>query len=112
VTFASAAAGQDAEVPSAITVRVFSSRQWSLRLMPTSPLANADRGESIDWSRLKWRSRSGKYQPLTSSGAVVARGQRTGPAGQLVTIDLRLAFGSADSLGSYACTLGIELQSF
>ena len=112
VTFGSAIAEEQKELPSAVTIRVFSSRRWSLRLTPSSPLANSDRGEAVDWSRIQWRGRGGRYESLSSNGVVVARGLSTGPGGQLVTIDLRLAFEASDPLGRYASTLHVGLESF
>lgn len=112
VTFGSAIAEVQKELPSAVTIRVFSSRRWSLRLTPSSPLANSDRGEAVDWGRIQWRGRGGRYESLSSNGVVVARGLPTGPGGEVVMIDLRLAFGASDPLGRYASTLRVGLESF
>jgi hypothetical protein len=110
VSFGSSNGDGPKEYPSAIVVRVFSQRSWALRLIPVGPMAE-ERGKVIDWSRMEWRSRGTVYQPVLAQGVVVARGQATGENGQLVSIDLRLAFTDVDPLGRYRCTLQVGLDA-
>lgn len=110
VNFGMAQANGPKEYPSAIVARVFSARPWVMRLIPMAPLEE-ERGEVIAWNRVEWRTRGVRYQPLTPQGTVVARGNATGRAGQLVAIDLRLFFSDSDPLGHFASRLQVTLDS-
>jgi hypothetical protein len=112
IDFGSFADEQRKELPSAIAVRVFSARAWSLRIVPQMPLTEWAGGHSLTWDRLEWRTRALGYQPVPPIGFVAARGQPTGPAGELITVDLRLAFGGDDPLGRFGGALKIVLEGW
>lgn len=102
----------DAEVEAAepLAIRVFSDRNWTLALEPTSAITEQGRPAPI--SRLQWRSsESGIFSSFGELRTIVARGGRTGDAGQLVTVDLRLKLASEDPLGQYGYGFRLILES-
>ena len=112
VSFGDVQPDVEKEMPGAIRVRVFSDREWVLKLISASPLIPLDRHDPMPLSRLAWRSRlSGGFVPLAENRpATVARGSRTEGAGELVVIDLRLRFASADEIGRYGCEVRLLLE--
>ena len=112
ISFGDVLPGVESEIPGAIRVRVFSDRDWVLRLVAISPLRIVDRSELVPLSRLAWRSRrSGGFVPLTDDRpATVARGSATGGAGEVVVVDVRLRLGPTDEIGRYSCDLRLLLE--
>jgi len=105
--------GSDKYLPAAVRVRVFSERDWVLKLLPASPLLILDRGESVPLSRLAWRSASsGGFLPFDEgSPATIAQGSATGGAGQLVLIDFRMRLDPRDAIGRYGCDFRLRLET-
>lgn len=100
------------ELPGAVVVRVFSTRPWTLRLEPESPLTVVDSGTAVPVSRLQWRAaRSSRFQPLqTAGGTEIARGPATTRGGELVVVDLELKLDDTDPTGEYGCRLRLDVQ--
>ena len=90
----------------AVVVRVISTTDWVLRIVPDSESSHESRAAKLFW-RSQW---SRKFSPLTSFAAV-AHGRATGPAGTLVMLDLKFAVGDAESTGQYQTRFGFELAS-
>jgi hypothetical protein len=113
ITFGDVLPGLETDVPDAMVVRVFSDRQWSLRLVPTTMLLIEGRPELISLSRLHWRStRGGAFTAFRQNApVVVASGKATGEAGEVVVLDLRLRLQDEDPLGQYGCSFRVELDS-
>ena len=112
ITFEDAIEDLDFDRPGAVSVRVFSDRPWALRIVPESRFAAPDGGAQVPVSRLSWRTADrGGFTPfLGGEGATVARGPRTGGAGERVSVDLRLRLGQGDPLGRYQCALRLVLE--
>lgn len=112
VSFGDVLPGVESEIPGAIRVRVFSDREWVLKLVAITPMQIAGRSEPVPVARLAWRSRrSGGFVPFSDGRpATVARGSRTGGAGELVVVDVRLRLAPADELGRYGCDLKLLLE--
>ena len=94
-------------------MRVFATRDWVLKLVPSTPLRILDRGgETVPHSRLAWRTRlAGRFMPFAENGSVVvAGGMPTGAVGQLVVVDLSLLLTASDQMGHYACTFDVVLE--
>jgi hypothetical protein len=86
----------------AVIIRVTSSRDWVLRIVPES---NSFRHAA----NLLWRSQwSRRFRPLTGF-AEVAQGKATGPAGTLVMLDLKFSVGDTESTGQFQTAFGFEL---
>lgn len=114
VDFGSLEPGVPRELPAAVRVRVFAGGEWVLRMIADSPLRLIDAAGSFELdSALSWRSAStGTFIPVGGSRpTVVARGVATGPAGQLVIVDLRMVVGDLDGLGRYGGRYRFELDS-
>ena len=112
VSFGDVLPGVGSEIPGAIRVRVWSDRDWVLRLVAISPLRTVERSEPVPLSRLAWRSRrSGGFVPLSDDrSATVARGSATGGAGEVVVVDVRFSLGPSDGIGRYSCDLRLLLE--
>ena len=112
VSFGEVIPGLPALVPTAMLVRVFSERPWTLTLVPTSMLTVSDRADLVSLSRLEWRSsRGGAFTQFRENAPVtIASGQATGGGGHLVVVDLRLQLLDDDPLGSYGCSFRVELD--
>lgn len=113
VRFGELIPGEPAEIEGAIRTRVHSARPWILELVPYLPLRIVDRGGlPVPQSRLAWRSReTGNYRVFDGvMPVVVARGGATGPAGEVVVVDLRLLLGDNDELGRYECAFNLILE--
>ena len=98
----------------AMRVRVFSDRDWVLKMTPDSRLKLFDAsGGSAPMSRIAWRSPdSGGFIPVSGGhDAVIARGVATGNGGKLVVVDLELRLEPTDDLGRYGCSLRLSLES-
>ena len=111
IAFGDVVPGEPLDIPGAIRVRVFSDRDWHLRLLPVSPLRHLERGLAVPLSRLAWRpSGAGPHHSL-SEGApqTIASGARTSGGGVLVAVDLRLATADGDPLGPYETSFRLEL---
>ena len=67
-------------------------------------------GDVLPWTRMQWRTRGSSYEPVLPQGSVIARGTATPAGGQVVTVDLRFAFGDSDALGHYCCSLQMMLE--
>jgi hypothetical protein len=103
------------ELLAAIRVRIFAARDWTLSIVPDTPLRLLDgRNAVLPHSRLSWRSdATGGFVPVVGPRpAVVARGGATGPAGQLVVVDLRMLLGDKDEVGAYASDYRFVLESY
>jgi hypothetical protein len=112
VSFGDVVPGVASELPAAIRVRVFSDRRWSLNLVAASPLVLSDRSEAVSPARLAWRTHlSGGFVDLAENrSATIARGSRTGGAGELVVVDLRLRLAPEDEIGRYNCEVRLFLD--
>lgn len=111
VSFGEVSAGTEQELPGAVRIRVFSDRDWIVKLVPAALLVS-ERGEAAPLSRLSWRSAgSGGFLPFQEGRPIpVARGSRTGGAGRMVLVDLRLRLGNADALGRFGCEFRVVLE--
>ncbi|HUF16968.1 MAG TPA: hypothetical protein VMS12_02860 [Thermoanaerobaculia bacterium] len=113
VSFGEVVADRPSEVADALMVRVFSDSDWELRLIPESAIAVAARAENPTMSRLEWKGPSSVrwagFRPGES--VVVSRGRQTGPAGQLVSVDLRLRLSDRDPVGQYGFNLRLVLET-
>ena len=113
VDFGSSAAGDAGkELPSAIVVRVFSPRPWSLRLMPRAALTEHEHGQTVPWERVEWRTRTNPYQLVLPAGFVIARGGPTNSSGELVSVDLRIVFAGGDALGNFGGAIKVILDTW
>lgn len=111
VAFGDLVPDQDSELRQAVRVRVFSPGDWVLRLLPDSAVLVGERGAAVPVSRISWRTRSGPYARLAAgTSPVVARGSRTGGAGELISVDLKIRLDSGDDLGRYAGNFGLVLE--
>ena len=100
----------DAEVPPLpLLVRVHSSVEWELRLLP-SPGRELESGALLPPERLVWRPGStGRFLPLDATGPVVlAGGGPTGDAGTLVLTELALTLDDYDPTGDYTFDLRLR----
>lgn len=99
-------------VPTAMVIRVFSERPWTLKLIPMSMLTVSHGPELVSLSRLEWRtSKGGGFtQFLENAPVVIARGNPTAASGELVVVDLRLKIRNEDPLGNYGCSFRVELD--
>jgi hypothetical protein len=112
VSFGDVLADRNAEVVDALMVRVFSDSDWELHLVPESAMAVATRAEP-SMSRLEWKSPASLRWVgfRTGEHVVVSRGRKTGPSGQLVSVDLRLRLSDRDPVGQYGFNLRLALQT-
>jgi hypothetical protein len=113
VSFGDVLADRNAELVDALIVRVFSNSDWELRLVPESAVAIAARVESPAMSRLEWKNPASVRWIGFRSGesVVVGRGKQTGPAGELVSIDLRLRLSDRDPIGQYGFNLRLAVET-
>jgi hypothetical protein len=113
VSFGEVIAGRSEERNDALSVRVFSDSDWELRLIPESAINTNSRADSPSMSLLEWKhTGSGKWMRLRSGApVVVGRGQRTGPSGQPVSVDLRLQLSDRDPIGQYGFNLRLSLET-
>ena len=114
VDFGALEPGVPAEMLAALRVRVFAARDWTLKIVPDTPMRLLDgRSASIPHSRLSWRTpATGTFVPLTGpQPKVLARGRTTGPAGQLVVVDLRMQMDDLDEIGPYGCDYRLLLEN-
>jgi hypothetical protein len=112
VAFGDVLPGEPTEKPNALAVRVFSERNWSLRMGTDGPLVAIDGVATVPSSRLEWRTRwSGSFEGLRPGyPVVVARGAPTTGAGEVVLVDLRLSLDESDALGNYGTRIRLELE--
>lgn len=102
----------DSVLTEAVEMRVFSPRDWILRLLPDPLLLNQDTGAAVPISRLGWRTAgSGGYAGFSQGLPVtVAHGSPTSGAGARIAIDLRLRLADTDPLGRYAGSFQVVLE--
>lgn len=112
VSFGEVVANRESELEDALMVRVFSDSDWELRLVPEASGGVADRMTTSSMSGLEWRSLSSRWSGLrVGEPVVVSRGRRTGPSGELVSVDLRLQLSDRDPLGQYGFNLRLALEA-
>ncbi len=113
VSFGAVVANRESEVEDALMVRVFSDSDWELRLVPEAAVGVAGRMTTSSMSGLEWRSlSSSRWNGLrVGEPVVVSRGRRTGPSGELVSVDLRLELSDRDPLGQYGFNLRLALET-
>lgn len=113
VSFGEVVADRESEVADALMVRVFSDSDWELRLVPEAALGVAGRTASPSMPGLEWRGVSSSRWSGLRAGepVVVSRGKRTGPSGELVSVDLRLRLSDRDPLGQYGFNLRLALET-
>jgi hypothetical protein len=100
VDFGRLDAGTTAEVPGALTIRVYSAQPWALMI---APMRSAMTGESvaIPVSRIEYRAGgSTAFVPLTGP-AELMRGGPTTEGGTVVPVDLRFAPRDDDGAGRF-----------
>lgn len=112
LAFGSVAADEASERPEAILVRVVSENPWFLWLTCGGVLVEGQ-GRRLPASRLAWRGvGGGEFQRLpTGTPVLVARGPATGPAGEPVSIDLRLEVDDNDPMGGLRADLRLQLAN-
>ncbi len=113
VSFGEVLTDREKAVEDAVMVRVFSDSVWELRLVPEEALAFDAGPEKASMSRLEWRSvGSVRWKGFRSGeSVVVSRGRRTGPSGELVSVDLRLRLNDRDPIGQYGFNLRLLLET-
>ncbi|MEW6367584.1 MAG: hypothetical protein AB1714_23385 [Acidobacteriota bacterium] len=114
ISFESLNAGESIERHGAVLIRVFSDRDWILKLTPVGPLRVEETGGIVPFERVEWRSRlSGGYSIFREGvQAVVGRGARTGAGGELVVLDLRMQLLDSDPAGHYQTSLRVTVEGY
>ena len=104
--------GDSATLDGALVIRVFSDRDWTLKLAPRTTTVSAGTLSSpIPASRLALRSNSTHWEPLREGiPRVIARGEATGGAGELVILDLKLDLDGRDPVGYFGAELELTLD--
>lgn len=113
VSFGEVTAESPSRLDQPVMIRVYSDRNWVLKLVPSSPNFQHATGTPVPVSRLRWRVKGmSRFVPFQwGQTVIVTQGRRTGSAGERVDIDLQLLLDEVDPTGAYDAGFSILLTA-